>query len=50
MLDILISFFKFLLNLYDSMSQEQKDKIKDAVVRSFEELFRSFFDEAGGAV
>jgi hypothetical protein len=48
MLEQLLAFFKFLFDLFNSLPQENKDKVKEAVVRAFEELFGTFFDAAGG--
>lgn len=48
MFDAIIGFFKFLVDLFRSLPEEDQKKIADAVVRQFEEVFRGFYRQSTG--
>ncbi len=43
MIDALMQFFDFLLQLYKGLPESVKEEIKEAAVNSMENFFRSFF-------
>ncbi|SHM48102.1 hypothetical protein SAMN05216593_101121 [Pseudomonas asturiensis] len=50
MLDILVNIFKTLLQIWSSLTNDQKDSISKAFTDLFEDLFRAYYKEnSGGA-
>ncbi|HFQ6850860.1 hypothetical protein [Enterobacter cloacae] len=43
MLNLLVKLFGFFMSLWDGLSDQQKEKIIDAIVESFTSLFREYF-------
>ncbi|EJC0564829.1 MULTISPECIES: hypothetical protein [Enterobacter] len=45
MLNLLVKLFGFFMSLWDGLSDQQKEKIIDAIVESFTSLFREYFQQ-----
>ena len=43
MFSLLLKLFSFFMSLWGGLSEEQKDKIIDAIVDSFTSIFRDYF-------
>lgn len=48
MINALYKIFSFFMNLWNSLSQEQKDKIIDIMVECFESVLRQFYRDNKG--
>lgn len=45
MLNLFLKLFSFFMSLWGGLSEEQKDKIIDAIVESFTTLFKDYFNK-----
>jgi hypothetical protein len=43
MLSLLLKLFSFFMSLWGGLSEQQKEKIIDAIVDSFTSIFRDYF-------
>jgi|GEM_PF-670350 len=46
MFGFFLKLFGFFMNLWGGLSDEQKDKIIDLIVDTFDSIFRNFFHES----
>lgn len=48
MLDILLKIFMLLKNIFDSLTPEQKDDLKNAATEAFDSIFRQMYKKNAG--